>query len=175
MAVVWGTVKDHNGYIDIETRIHRGTALSVYFPVTRAQVSGEAVKMVTEQFRGSERILVVDDMKEQREIASQILVSLGYRVKTAESGKKAIEICRKEVFDLLVLDMIMDPGIDGLETFEAVVKLRPGQKAIITSGFSETDRVKRAIELGAGRYIRKPYTFEGLARAVREELDARMS
>ena len=175
MAVVWGTVKDHNGYIDIETQIHRGTTLSVYFPVTRAQLAGQAEKMATGQFRGNERILVVDDMKEQREIASQILTSLGYRVKTAESGKKAIEICRKEAFDLLVLDMIMDPGMDGLETFEAAVKLRPGQRAIITSGFSETDRVKRAIELGAGRYIRKPYTFEGLARAVREELDARMS
>jgi two-component system cell cycle sensor histidine kinase/response regulator CckA len=71
----------------------------------------------------------------------------------------------------LVLDMIMDPGIDGLETYKRILKLYPNQKAIIVSGFSETKRVKEAQTLGAGPYVRKPYLMENIAKAVREELD----
>ena len=66
--------------------------------------------------------------------------------------------------------MIMAPGIDGLETYKRIQKYHPGQKAIIASGFSETSRVKTAIALGVGRYIKKPYTIENLGQAVKEEL-----
>jgi two-component system, cell cycle sensor histidine kinase and response regulator CckA len=72
--------------------------------------------------------------------------------------------------DLLVLDMIMPPGPDGLDTFSQISALRPGIKAVIASGYSETDRVRKAQELGAGKYIRKPYTLEKIAAAVRETL-----
>lgn len=72
--------------------------------------------------------------------------------------------------DLLVLDMIMDPGIDGCETYKRICELHPNQKAIISSGFSETDRVKEAQELGAGLYVKKPYTLEKIGMAVKEEL-----
>jgi two-component system, cell cycle sensor histidine kinase and response regulator CckA len=74
------------------------------------------------------------------------------------------------VADLLVLDMLMDNGIDGLETYERIIKLHPGQKAIIASGYSETDRVRKAQALGAGKYIKKPYTLEKIGIAVRDEL-----
>ncbi len=176
MAVVWGTVKDHNGYIDIQTEVGKGTSLSIYFPVTRSapeQETGNSADI--NELKGNGKILVVDDMDEQREIASSILRRLGYDVETVPCGESAIELCREKEFDLLLLDMIMDPGIDGLETYEAIVKIRPGQKAIITSGFSETDRVKKALDLGAARYIRKPYTFDKLARAVRDALDSMIS
>jgi two-component system, cell cycle sensor histidine kinase and response regulator CckA len=72
--------------------------------------------------------------------------------------------------DLLVLDMIMDPGIDGLETYKKISKLNPGQKAIITSGFSENSRVRKVQQLGAGQYVKKPYTIENIGQAVRNEL-----
>lgn len=72
--------------------------------------------------------------------------------------------------DLLVLDMIMEPGIDGLDTYRRILKQHPGQRAIITSGFSETERVRKAQRLGAGCYIKKPYTFERIAQAVKVEL-----
>jgi len=65
----------------------------------------------------------------------------------------------------------MEPGIDGLETYQKILDMKGSQKAIIVSGFSETDRVKRALALGVGSYIRKPYTLNDLARAVRTELD----
>jgi DNA-binding NtrC family response regulator len=67
--------------------------------------------------------------------------------------------------------MIMDPGIDGLETYKKITEWHPEQKAIIVSGFAETDRVKEAQKLGAGQYIKKPYTLEKIAVAVRTELD----
>jgi len=73
--------------------------------------------------------------------------------------------------DLLVLDMIMDPGIDGLETYKRILKLHPKQKAIIASGFSETDRVKEAKKLGAGAYVKKPYVLEKIGLVIKEKLE----
>jgi DNA-binding NarL/FixJ family response regulator len=67
--------------------------------------------------------------------------------------------------------MIMDPGIDGLETYRRIIEVKPKQKAIIVSGFSETDRVKQALQLGAGAYIRKPYLMEKIGVAIKNELD----
>jgi len=73
--------------------------------------------------------------------------------------------------DLFVLDMIMEPGMDGLEAYQRILEINPTQKAIIVSGFSRTERVKKAQELGAGAYVRKPYILEDLGLAVRKELD----
>ena len=67
--------------------------------------------------------------------------------------------------------MIMDPGMDGLETFEKILQTTPDQKAVIASGFSESERVKKMQELGAGSYVKKPYTLEKIGVAVRKELD----
>ena len=71
----------------------------------------------------------------------------------------------------MVLDMIMDPGIDGLDTYKSIIQIHPKQKAIIVSGFSETERVNEAHALGAGEYVKKPYILEKLGMAVRKELD----
>ena len=71
----------------------------------------------------------------------------------------------------LILDMIMDPGIDGLETYKRILELHPKQKAIIASGFSETDRVKEAKKLGAGAYVKKPCVLEKIGVVIKEELE----
>jgi len=118
-----------------------------------------------------ERILVVDGMEEQREIAASILASLGYTGAVAASGEEAVVQVRDQPADLIVLDMIMGEGMDGLDTYRRLVALKPGQKAIIASGYAETDRVLEARRIGAGAYLRKPYTLEAIARAVRRELD----
>jgi DNA-binding NtrC family response regulator len=83
---------------------------------------------------------------------------------------EAVEYLKEHRVDLIVLDMIMDPGIDGLETYKKIIEMHPRQKAIIASGFSETDRVQEAQRLGAGQYIKKPYTLEKLGLAIKEEL-----
>lgn len=173
MAVVWGTVKDHNGYIDIQSEEGRGTNITIYFPVNRQAAGKEEKKIYIENFMArGETILVVDDVAEQREIAYVMLKKLGYEVSAMSSGEEAIEYLKHHPVDLVILDMIMDPGIDGLETYKIIIEQHPGQKAIIVSGFAETERVKEAQRLGAGSYIKKPYTLERIAVAVRTELDS---
>ncbi len=176
MSVVWGTVRDHKGYIDIQSTEGKGTTFTIYFPVTREKPAKDKSRLSIEDYMGKgQSILVVDDVKEQRKIASGMLEKLGYSVAAVSSGKKAVEYMKTNSADLLILDMIMDPGIDGLETFKRILKRYPGQKAIIASGFSETDRVKEAQDLGAGEYIKKPYTLEKIGLAVKKELANRNS
>ena len=91
---------------------------------------------------------------------------------TVSGGEEAVEFVSQKAVDLIILDMIMDPGIDGLETYRRILKKVPGQRAIIVSGFSETAKVKAAKQLGAGKYVQKPYTMEKIARAVKNELTA---
>ena len=172
MAVVWGTVKDHNGYIDLQSIDGKGTTFTLYFPISRKKAVKDKSEIPMEAYMAKgEKILIVDDMEEQRMLASQILKKLGYKVTALSSGEEAVEYMKKNSADLVILDMIMDPGIDGLETYKRIVALYPNQKAIITSGFSETERVKEAQRLGAGAYIKKPYSFEKIGSAIRDELD----
>jgi CheY-like chemotaxis protein len=171
MAVVWGTVKDHKGYIQVKSRLNKGTAFKLYFPATRKEIRRDQPTKELIHYKGSgESILVVDDIEEQREIASKILSQLGYSVDTVSSGEEAIAYLSDNAVDLIVLDMIMTPGIDGLETFSRIVTQNPNQKTIIASGFSETDRVKKAQRLGAGQYVKKPYTIENIGLAIKAEL-----
>ncbi|MEE9536263.1 MAG: ATP-binding protein [Desulfobacterales bacterium] len=171
MAVVWGTVKDHRGYIDIKSEEGKGTAITLYFPVTRQELIKEVNLVSLEEIKGrGESILVVDDVKEQRQIASEMLKKLGYGVTTVASGEEAVNHIHHHSADLIVLDMIMDPGIDGLETYKQITAIHPGQKTIIASGYSESERVKAAQKMGAGPYIKKPYLLERLGRAVKSEL-----
>jgi PAS domain S-box-containing protein len=171
MAVVWGTVKDHRGYIDIQSTEGRGTEITLYFPVTRKVFARESKIAPIREFMGNgESILVVDDIEEQRLIATEILEKLGYHVTTAASGEEAVSYMHNHQADLVVLDMIMEPGIDGLETYRRILKIHPGQKSIIASGYSESVRVKATQRLGAGTYVKKPYLLEKIGRAVKAEL-----
>jgi len=176
MSVVWGTVEDHKGFIDVESALEKGTTFKLYFPVTEEEnrKPDERIDTPINKYMGKgERILVVDDERDQREIASVLLTELGYSVQTVASGEEAINYFKTGNSDLILLDMIMNSGIDGLDTYKKILKLKPGTKAIITSGFSESDRVKEALRLGAGMYIRKPYTMEKIGMAVTGELKKR--
>ncbi|MBW2338583.1 MAG: PAS domain S-box protein [Deltaproteobacteria bacterium] len=146
MAVVWGTVKDHRGYIDLQSKEGHGTEITLYFRVTRKVFPQEAEMVTIEDFMGEgESILVVDDLLEQRQIATEMLEKLGYSVTTMPSGEEAVKYLHNHTTDLLMLDMIMEPGIDGLETYKKILKIHPGQKSIIASGYSESARVKEEI------------------------------
>ncbi len=172
MAVVWGTVKDHNGYIDVQSTEGKGTTFTLYFPVTREKLPEDESDLAIESYSGNgESVLIVDDVEEQRQIASGMLIELGYSVVSVPSGEEAVEYLKTNKVDLLLLDMIMDPGMDGLDTYKKILELHPVQKAIIASGFSETDRVKEVQSLGAGAYIGKPLLLEKIGLAVKEELE----
>ena len=171
LAVVWNTVQDHNGYINVKSG-ENGTIFELYFPTTREQVADEKEQVPLEDYLGhGEKILVVDDEERQREIAGGILTRLGYKAKTVAGGEEAIEYVKEHPVDLIVLDMVMPKGINGRETYEQIIKIRPGQKTIIASGYAKTKEVDAAQELGAGKYIKKPYTLEKVGLAVKEELE----
>jgi PAS domain S-box-containing protein len=171
MTVVWGAVKDHKGYIDIESAKGKGTTFTLYFPVSRKELPKDKSLLSIEDYMAKgESVLVVDDVEEQREIASRILKKLGYSVTSVSSGEEAVNYLKDNSADLLVLDMIMDPGIDGLKTYKRILEFHPKQKAIIVSGFSETKRVKEAQRLGAGAYVKKPFLLQRIGLAVRDEL-----
>lgn len=172
LAVVWGTVKGHKGYINVQSDNDSGSVFTLFFPITREELSQGRKQLSPAIYQGrGESILVVDDVKEQRELAIAMLTRLGYRVKSLPSGEAALEYLKTNTIDLIVLDMIMDPGMDGLETYRRLLERNPNQKAIIVSGYSETDRVKKAQDLGAGAYVRKPYVMEKIGMAIRKQLD----
>ncbi|MFN2354171.1 MAG: ATP-binding protein [Desulfopila sp.] len=171
MSVVWGTVKDHKGYIEVTSEKDEGAVFTLYFPASRDELNQEEPTTLPTLRKGrGEKILVVDDVEEQLIIATSILQRLGYTVETAASGEQAIEMVEGAAYHVIILDMIMDPGMDGLTTYGKILDINPSQKAIIASGFSETWRVRRTMELGAGSYIKKPYTIETLAAAIQKEL-----
>ena len=170
LAVVWNVVRDHEGYIDVKSD-ESGTTFELYFPITRDEISYEATSVPIRKYKGNgETVLVVDDVKSQREITCQMLDSIGYKARAVSSGEKAVIYLAEHAVDLLLLDMIMDPGINGRETYQRIKRIHPRQKAIIVSGFSETDEVKEAQKLGAGMFLKKPFTMEQIGIAIRDEL-----
>jgi len=114
---------------------------------------------------------VIDDEEHFRTLATGLLSDLGYRVSTVSSGEEAIRFLRKHPqVDLLLLDMLMDPGLNGYQTYEQVKSFLPDQKALISSGFSESEEVKQTLALGAGGYLKKPYTLADLGVAIKQAL-----
>jgi PAS domain S-box-containing protein len=173
MAIVWRTVKDLNGYIDVSSSEEKGTSFTLYFPASRKELTGKPHNINLSDYAGNgEVIYVVDDIPDQRLIASSILHELGYRVRTFENGEDVLAFLevRREFPNLFILDMIMEPGIDGAETFRKICTMNPHQKALIASGFSETRQVKAASSIGVEQHLKKPYTLEKLARAVQKAI-----
>ena len=172
MSVVWGTVEDHKGYIDVLSQEGQGTIFSLYFPATHerpASVQQETYDL--KALEGNQQtVLIVDDIKEQLDVASKMVTRLGYRTVTASSGQDAILFLKQNHADVLILDMLM-PEMDGLETYEQIIEFKPDQKVIIASGYSETQRVKKAQRLGVREYVKKPYTMQRIGQALKTQLD----
>jgi signal transduction histidine kinase len=172
MAVVWGTVKDHHGYIDVHSIEGKGTSFILYFPATRKAAACSKASSSIEKLMGNkEKVLIVDDIERQRQITADMLGKLGYAVAKASSGEEAVAYLRDHFADIVILDMIMEPGMNGLEAYRKILEQSPGQKAIIASGYSEDGQVREAQRLGAGQYIKKPFSLETLALAVKGELE----
>jgi nitrogen-specific signal transduction histidine kinase/ActR/RegA family two-component response regulator len=170
LTVVWNIVQDHSGYIDVVSD-KSGTQFDLYFPITRDEIIDKKASVMLEEIKGrGEKILVIDDIESQREISCKMLDILGYHYASVPSGEEAIAYLKNNRVDLILLDMIMAPGIGGRETYEQIIKIYSKQKAVIASGFSETEDVVAIQQLGAGQYIKKPFTLLELGSAVKKEL-----
>lgn len=174
MALVWNAVMDHDGGIQLLSD-PSGTLLEMYFPVAvdesgvleKPEVTNTPSSDTYKYYMGNgEKILVVDDEPQQRDLAEKMLTILGYNVVCVDSGEKAVAHAKESDIDFIVLDMIMPPGMNGRETFEEIVKDKPHQKAIIVSGYAESKDVARSLKLGVADILAKPYTFEQLGKTV---------
>ncbi len=173
MTVVLWTVKDHYGYVIVNSTKGKGTEFQLYFPAAMYDLEEEKdlqeSEINTRYIGKGEHILIIEDDNNNRELAEKILSECNFRVSSVSSGEEAVEFVQKEKVDLLILDMIME-GIDGLETYIQILMRKGEQKAIITSGYSDNENVKETIKLGAGAYIKKPYLKMQLIKAVEAEL-----
>jgi len=174
LTIVWNTVQDHNAHLNIKTS-SKGTSFELFFPIIKSNGQTKTFdpkkSFIYQEFMGKgEKVVVIDDERIQREIATGILTKLGYSVNSFSSGEAAIDYLNSNRADVLVIDMIMDPGMNGSEAYEKIKMINPNQKAIIVSGFSATTEIDKARDLGAKKFIRKPYSLEAIGKAVYEEL-----
>ncbi|MGD9221624.1 MAG: response regulator [Desulfobacteraceae bacterium] len=173
MAIVWAAMQDHKGFIEIDSCVGQGTTVRLYFPATLEERKFPLPVGDPMQYDGNgASVLIVDDDEEHREIAIRMLTRLGYSVEATENGEAAVAKFEENYRpDIVMLDMMLGSGLDGLETYRRILKISPGQKAIISSGYSESARVRKARRMGVGAYVKKPYSIIEIGAAVRYEID----
>lgn len=171
LSVVWNTMEDHSGFVDV-TSDETGSCFKLFFPLTAERVEKETLNVPSKsELHGQGTILVVDDEEIQCEIAINILTFFGYQVEAVASGEEAVSYLRDNPVDLVLLDMILGKGMNGYETYKTITTIYSNQKALIVSGFSESKDVKETLRLGAGGFIKKPYTITELGSAVKSVLE----
>ena len=172
LTIVWAAVHEHAGYLAVRSDAG-GTKFMIYLPVEEDTFSGRNEAKMIDNYKGNkERILVVDDNKIQRHILQTLLTTLNYEVETANNGEEALHIMENsdKQFDLLILDVSMPPGMSGCATYKEALRINPNQKAIIASGYIDSDKVKSATDLGIKYFIHKPYSIQYIAEKVHKTL-----
>ncbi len=170
MTIVWTTTKDHKGHIDIQSTEGKGTTIALYYPVTLKEKNFRQ-KLDIDQIKGNgQSILIVDDISEQRDMATTMLTALGYTTVSVSTGQACIEYIESTPIDLILLDMILGTDMDGLNTYRKIKEVRPDQRVIIISGQIKTERIKTALELGVCQFIKKPYSIETMGTALKKHL-----
>jgi two-component system cell cycle sensor histidine kinase/response regulator CckA len=173
LAMVYGIVKEHEGYITCHSAPGVGTTFKIYLPtVDEPAEAHEERERVCQVKKGSEIILLVDDEEFIRDVAVQLLREFGYTVLTAANGEAALEIYRKEHgrIDLVILDLIM-PGMGGMKCLREILKVNPQGRVLVASGYSAGGPAREAIDAGARGYLGKPYDIDKMLSVIREVLD----
>ena len=167
LAAVYGTVKNHGGYIDVQSEKKRGTIFNIYLPLL--ETGNRAVSKETQviPIMGKGLVLVVDDEKIVRETTVLTLENLGYDVLSCSDGSEAVELYRKswEKIDLIILDLMM-PVLTGNDTYDEMRKINPKAKVILASGYSLNKEAQRALDKGATAFIQKPFKITEFSSAV---------
>lgn len=171
LSVVYGVVRNHEGYISVESEIGVGTAFTIYLSRIEKIDDLEKDKAAENVVGGSERVLIVDDDIGANVVGGDILRELGYKVDLSQDGFQAIEkFQNNNIYDLVVLDLNM-PGISGKEVFYRLKKLKPSIKILICSGYSDTILNDDDFIKSIDGYLHKPYMYEELAKSVRDAID----
>ncbi len=174
LATVYGIVKQHQGWVEVESAVGRGTTFKAYFPASTRAVNRAALALEQEAAGGDETILVAEDETALRELVQEILERKGYRVIPAATGAQAMKIWQElgSEIDLLFTDMMMPEGVSGRELGEHALRERPDLKVIYSSGYSLDVVSPDFVKKDGTHFLQKPYNPETLARMVRECLDA---
>ena len=174
LATVYGIIKQHQGWIEVDSSVGAGTTFRMYFPTSQRAVTPSAAPGGEKKVRGgAETILVVEDEDALRELVTEILEIYGYRVVAAESGVAALRVWDKhrDDIDLLLTDMVMPEGISGRDLAERLTLMDPELKVIYTSGYSPGMAGKDLALLEDCNFLPKPYPPTRLAEVVRASLD----
>ena len=175
LSMVYGFIKQSGGHIRIYSEVGHGTTVRLYLPRAKEDAGKSGGKAAPEPVPGgSETVLVVEDNTEVRRMVAAQLGKLGYSVIAAANGPAAMDVLSSDAgIDLLFTDVVMPEGMTGFELAEAALKLRPGLKVLVTSGFPGTIFHPPEGRDGATDFISKPYRRQDLARAVRAVLDGK--
>jgi PAS domain S-box-containing protein len=170
LASAYGVIKNHGGFISVQSDLGRGTTFTIYLPITDKQIVWSDQPPAEAQGAG-EMILVVDDEEHIVKTCNRLLKATGYQVCTARSGQEAVELVQQNPtkFALVLLDLVM-PGMDGGQTFDALRKLNPAIKVILSSGYSVEGEATEILERGCNGFLQKPYSIASLSAKIREVL-----
>ena len=169
LAMVYGIVKDHDGFITCQSNPGKGTAFFLYFPAIAAEDNAAAhPEAVVSVPGGTETILLIDDESGIRDFGQKILEKHGYTVIVAQSGEEAIETYRRweQGIDLVIVDLGM-PGMGGLKCIEYLKRIHPDCRMIASSGYADDDLIASAREAGAREFVAKPYFVRDLLAKIR--------
>ncbi|MFH1114465.1 MAG: PAS domain S-box protein [Pseudomonadota bacterium] len=173
LAMVFGIVRQHHGFINCYSEVGRGTTFKVYLPpVTSGTLLSDEPVVTSIPRGGTETVLLVDDEEFIRDLGARILERSGYKVLTACNGKEALDVYRsnKANISLVILDLVM-PEMGGKQCLGELLKIDPKARVLIASGFAANGQTKEAIETGARDFVGKPYNMKGMLQTVREVLD----
>ncbi len=168
MAAAYGIVRNHEGWIGVESELGKGTVVKVWLPAIEAEAK-EVKEDRSEPVAGSETVLVIEDEEDVLEITRALLERLGYRVLEARTGNKGVEVARtfSGEIDLVLLDIKL-PDIPGSKVYPLLMEARPGLKVIISSGYSIDGPAREILDAGAEGFIKKPYSVRGLSEKLKE-------